>query len=101
MSFTHMSNTTDQKVSLSLGDLQAVMNLIDLSSSRGTFRANELEGVGRLYNHLGIFIKQTQESLEGDTDNNADNANNEGNETSNNGDDDTSENNEVEQNTEN
>lgn len=63
-----MSDNNAEKVSLSLGDLQAVMNLIDLSSSRGTFRANELEGVGRLYNHLGLFIKQTQASLEGESD---------------------------------
>ena len=67
MSFTIMSDNNEEKVSLSLGDLQAVMNLIDLSSSRGTFRANELEGVGRLYNHLGLFIKQTQASLEGES----------------------------------
>jgi hypothetical protein len=66
-----MSDNTEQKVSLSLGDLQAVMNLIDLCSSRGAFRANELEGVGRLHNHLGMFIKQTQETLEDNTESNA------------------------------
>ena len=60
----------EQKVSLSLGDLQAVMNLIDLCSSRGAFRANELEGVGRLHNHLGMFIKQTQQTLEENSESN-------------------------------
>ena len=76
MTITHMSansQNTEQKVSLSLGDLQAVLNLIDLSSSRGSFRANELEDVGRLYNHLSLFIKQTKDTLEGESNKENDN----------------------------
>ena len=71
-----MSGSSSEKVSLSLGDLQSVVNLIKMCSSRGAFQAKELESVGTLYNHLELFIKQTQSSLEDNSESNNSESNN-------------------------
>lgn len=41
---------------ISLSDLQNVLVVMDLASSRGAFRGNELEPVGTLYNKIKRFI---------------------------------------------
>lgn len=41
---------------LSLQDLVAVRNIIDIASQRGAFRAGELEPVGKAYNKLNTFL---------------------------------------------
>jgi hypothetical protein len=43
--------------SLTLQDLVNVAQIIQLSSSRGAFRAEELEGIGALYNKLIAFLQ--------------------------------------------
>jgi hypothetical protein len=45
--------------SLTLQDLVLVAQIIQLTSTRGTFRAEELEQVGGLYNKLIAFLQST------------------------------------------
>ena len=42
--------------SLSVQDLVVLQNVINVVASRGAFRAEELEGVGRIYNKLTSFL---------------------------------------------
>lgn len=42
---------------LSIQDLIAVRNIIDIASQRGAFRAGELEPVGKAYNKLNTFLE--------------------------------------------
>ena len=41
---------------LSIGDLKGLQSIIDIASARGSFRANEMAGVGTLYNKLWAFL---------------------------------------------
>jgi hypothetical protein len=43
--------------SLTLQDLITVAQIIQLSSQRGAFRAEELQGIGSLYNKLIAFLQ--------------------------------------------
>lgn len=42
---------------LSIQDLVAVRNIIDIASQRGAFRAGEMEPVGRAFNKLNAFLE--------------------------------------------
>ena len=42
---------------MSIADLQALMNIIDVASSRGAFRANELSNVGGIADKLTKFLQ--------------------------------------------
>ena len=46
--------------SISLVDLNSLAQIIDLASSRGAFRGNELEPVGALFNKLTRFLASVQ-----------------------------------------
>ena len=58
----------ENKESLTLGTIQSVLQIIDVCSKRGAFRAEELEEVGKTFNQLKAFVeyvtKQQQESKE-------------------------------------
>ena len=41
---------------LSIGDLKNLSNILDVASTRGAFKANEMAGVGFLYNKLQAFL---------------------------------------------
>ena len=41
---------------LSIGDLKNLSTILDVASTRGAFKANEMAGVGFLYNKLSAFI---------------------------------------------
>lgn len=56
-----MSETT-QNPQLNVSDLQLVLNLIELSSQRGTFKGAELSAVGALYDRLNTFVTQYTEN---------------------------------------
>lgn len=45
-----------QGVELTINDLKAIQQIIDVASQRGAFRANELSSVGDLYNRLTAFL---------------------------------------------
>ena len=44
-------------VDLNLNDLAMLRNIVDLASQRGSFKANELEAVGKVYNKLSLFLE--------------------------------------------
>jgi hypothetical protein len=41
---------------LTIQDLATLKQIIDVATSRGAFKANELEGVGKAYNKLDLFL---------------------------------------------
>ena len=41
---------------LSIGDLKNLSTILDVASTRGAFKANEMAGVGILYNKLQAFL---------------------------------------------
>lgn len=41
---------------LNLNDLAALRSIVDVASTRGAFRANEMEAVGKVYNKLSSFL---------------------------------------------
>ena len=47
-----------EPVNITVADLQALVNLIDVASSRGAFRGAELTAVGTLYTKLATFLQQ-------------------------------------------
>ena len=51
------STETPAKASLGLSDLQAVITLIDIVSSRGAFKGQELTAVGNLRDTFERFLK--------------------------------------------
>jgi hypothetical protein len=48
------NNTVDTQITIA--DLNMLKNIIDLASSRGAFRANELTTVGETYEKLCAFL---------------------------------------------
>lgn len=48
-----------EQPSLTLQDLILVAQIIQISSQRGTFKADELANVGTLYNKLVAFLQST------------------------------------------
>ncbi len=42
---------------LNISDLIALKSVVEIASQRGSFKANELEGVGRVYNKLSNFLE--------------------------------------------
>ena len=49
-------NTQEQQFDLTLQDLAAVKNIIDIASQRGAFKPNEMVAVGTIYNKLVSFL---------------------------------------------
>jgi len=47
-----------QPTGIQISDLQSIMNIIDLASSRGAFRAPELSQVGMIADKLQAFLRQ-------------------------------------------
>ena len=53
-----MENTTNTPPNeITVADLEVVRSIIDLASTRGAFRANELKDVGEVYNKLTQFLE--------------------------------------------
>ena len=55
------TNQTPDPNELNIQDLTLARAVIDISTARGTFKANELANVGALYNKLDGFLKQIEE----------------------------------------
>jgi hypothetical protein len=53
--------TADQPVNtnveLNINDLAALRSIVDVASTRGAFKAAELEAVGKVYNKLSNFLE--------------------------------------------
>lgn len=50
---------------LTINDLNAMKTIIDIASSRGTFKPNEMVAVGQTYNKLTAFLDQVAKQAEG------------------------------------
>ena len=55
-----MSNTTEEKISLGIQDIAAVVSIIDVVSSRGAFKGPELSSIGQLRDKLATFVEQNK-----------------------------------------
>lgn len=53
---------TEQVINLTDKDIEAVINLVDIVSSRGAFKGEELEAVGQLRNRYAAFLKYVIET---------------------------------------
>ena len=52
---------------LTINDLNAIKTIIDVASTRGAFRANEMESVGKVFNKLNSFLESvTPKQAEGE-----------------------------------
>lgn len=49
---------------LSINDLQAMKVIIDIASSRGAFKPNEMVAVGQTYTKLESFLEQVSKQAE-------------------------------------
>lgn len=49
----------EQSDDLNINDLNALRQIIEVTNSRGSFKANEMEAVGRVYNKLAKFLDQS------------------------------------------
>jgi len=56
MSKTEQQETAELVTNLTLGDLKLLVSLIDVASSRGILRANELTIIGNLYDKLNSIL---------------------------------------------
>lgn len=52
-----MTEQTNTDHLITLVDLKNIMTIIDLASTRGAFKAPELQPVGELYNKIDRFIQ--------------------------------------------
>lgn len=53
-----------QGVELTVQDLAVIRSIIDTASTRGAFKANELEVVGKTFNKLDSFLNSVQQANE-------------------------------------
>lgn len=47
-----------QPVQLNVNDLQAVLNVIEIATQRGTFKGAELSSVGQIFDRINTFVTQ-------------------------------------------
>ncbi len=59
-------NTRMQDFTLSVRDLQLLKNIIELTTERGAFRAEELYDVGDVYRRLNGFLEHTKKVAQQD-----------------------------------
>ena len=53
-------NQQQQKIEITINDYKTMCGVIDIASTRGAFRANELAGIGILHNRLIEYIRQNE-----------------------------------------
>lgn len=53
---------TQNAAALQISDLQNLLLIVDLASSRGAFRANELAQIGQVFDRVSQFLQATQPS---------------------------------------
>lgn len=56
-----MENTTENPITvtnqITVADLNLLKNIVDLASTRGAFRASEMQEIGAVYNRLNAFLE--------------------------------------------
>jgi hypothetical protein len=55
---------TSSAPDLNISDLAALKSIVEISSQRGTFKAAELEAVGKIYNKLSTFLEAVTKQKE-------------------------------------
>ena len=55
---------TQNSADLTINDLQAMKTIIDIASSRGAFKPNEMVAVGQTYNKLTTFLDTVAKQAE-------------------------------------
>ena len=58
---------TAEATQLSLNDLATMKTIIDIASSRGAFKPNEMVIVGQTYNKLSAFLEGAKQQSQGET----------------------------------
>lgn len=56
-----MDNQTSEAVQLTLADLGALKQLVELASRRGAFHAGEMTGVGTVFDKLAAFLLHVEQ----------------------------------------
>ena len=56
---------TEQGADLTINDLNSLKVIIDIASSRGAFKPNEMVAVGQTYTKLSAFLDQVSKQAEG------------------------------------
>ena len=56
-----MQEKLAQKVEVTMGDIQVLINIIDVATQRGAFRAPELKGVGEYYEKMVQILSPQKE----------------------------------------
>jgi len=51
-----VSGDMEKNVEIPLSDIQVIVNIIDIATQRGAFRAPELKGVGEYYEKMNKLI---------------------------------------------
>tara|TARA_B100000242_G_scaffold145157_2_gene103479 strand:- start:370 stop:603 length:234 start_codon:yes stop_codon:yes gene_type:complete len=51
------NNMTEENPQIGVGDLEAVIQIIDACSQRGAFKGDELASVGSVRNRIDAFVK--------------------------------------------
>lgn len=59
------SATQEPSNELNINDLNAMKVIIDIASSRGAFKPNEMTAVGQTYTKLTAFLDQVAKQAEG------------------------------------
>lgn len=61
---TAPEQTQQESNDLSINDLNAMKVIIDIASSRGAFKPNEMTAVGQTYTKLSAFLDQVAKQAE-------------------------------------
>ena len=61
---TQQAPAQEQSNDLTINDLQAMKVIIDIASSRGAFKPNEMVAVGQTYNKLESFLDTVAKQAE-------------------------------------
>ena len=51
---------SDSQVQISLNDISNILSIIDIVSSRGAFKGQELTSVGYIRDKLALFVEQNK-----------------------------------------
>jgi hypothetical protein len=60
-----------ENITLTITDLATLRNIVDLASTRGAFRANELREVGEVFDRLNQFVEASVAAAQAQQDNQA------------------------------
>jgi uncharacterized lipoprotein YajG len=66
-----MENTTENQITvtnqITVADLNLLKNIVDLASTRGAFRASEMQEIGAVFNRLNAFLEDVVSQAQADS----------------------------------